>query len=254
MGKSLEQFFHLDEDEYRREISSYDEATLTALHQVTQQKLAGASASGGASIASTFFIGPIALVGTAISGRRVNVNARRLDIIKERLEAEGWAGYDMRKRDYFKPVVITSAIALVAPGADAVVGHFACHATMHAATNIHAATSSAAHHGATAAGQIAHHPEIFVKAMEHGALGQVGELTHHAVGHAVNAAPLNTTLAAHNASALGYTAGESAAKSIEVKLVKEGTSKAMGSAVTNIAEYISAKRAEVGSIGEVPDN
>ncbi|CAF9912261.1 MAG: hypothetical protein GOMPHAMPRED_007613 [Gomphillus americanus] len=252
MGKSFKQFCHFDKDEYRREISSYNKATLTALHQVTQQKIVGATAGASASLASTLLTGPIGLFGIAVSGRRIDVNMQRLDIIKERLDKEGWAGYDMRKRDYFKPVAITSAVAFVAPGADAVIGHFAGHAAMHAATNIHAATSSAAHHGATAAGQIAQHPETFVKAMEHGALGQVDELLHHTADHAANITPY-TTLAAHNANALGVAAGETLAKFGEGKLVEQAASKMTGAAVIKTAEIVSTKRAKFGPVVKVQE-
>ena len=252
MGKSFKQFCHFDEYEYRREISSYDEATLTALHQVTQQKIVGATAGASASLASTFFTGPVGFLGIAVSGRRIDVNMQRLDIIKKRLDEKGWTGYDLRKRDFFKPVAITSAVAFVAPGADAIIGHLAGHAAMHAATNIHAATSSAAHHGVTAANQIAEHPEIFAKAVEHGALGQVNELLHHTAGHTANIAPF-TTLAAHNANALGVAAGESLAKLGELKLIENATSKMTGTAVVKTAEVISRKGAQISPIVKVQE-
>lgn len=207
MGKSFEQFLHLDEVDYKREIFCLNENELRELQASASRKTLGASAAIGASLASIFLTGPLALISGAVSIRRLNVNDRRLDIINARMEEKGWAQYEVRKRDLAAPVAAIAIANLVVPGADALLGHFASHATTHFASTAHVATSAAAPHGAGVARVVAEHPEVFMRAVQHGAETQIAEITNGAIGHVASVVPV-TDLAGQCANSAGYTMGE----------------------------------------------
>lgn len=218
MGKSWDQFWDFDDDEYTEQISTLSREELEKLHAVVSQKVLGASAGVGAGIGGAFFTAGVSLAGSAISGRRVNVNGRRKKIVEKRLADEGWDKYKLRKRDMAIPIAAIGVIGMVAPGADAVIGHFASHAATHAATHAstHAASTAAAHHTADALRIAADHPETFTKAIEHGASNQLAELTNGAVGHIASTAPVND-LATYQANILGTAAGDVLMKTAEIK-------------------------------------
>ncbi|MCJ1244541.1 Ankyrin repeat domain-containing protein 44 [Trapelia coarctata] len=218
MGKSWDEFWDFDDDEYEKRVSTLSREDLQKLHAVVSQKVLGASAGVGAGIGGAFFTAGVSLVGSAIAGRRVNVNDRRKKIIEKRLADEGWDKYKIRKRDMIIPLAAIGVVGMVAPGADAVIGHFASHAATHAATHAstHVASTAAAHHTADAVRVAADHPETFAKAIEHGASNQLAELTNGAVGHIASTAPVND-LASYQANVLGSAAGDVLMKTAEVK-------------------------------------
>ena len=181
------------------------------------------------------------------------MSSRRLAIIEARLQEKGWAEYKLRKRDYAAPIAAIGVVGMVMPAADALVGHFAGHAATHCASTMHVATSAAAHHGADAASVVGHHPEVFMKAVEHGAQAQVSELTKGAVGHAASVVPVGD-LAVQNANAVGYAAGEVLMKTAELKstsfAVKRLTE--MGSRVLALLGNRCTKRRSVILVPDAP--
>lgn len=227
MGKSWDQFCHLDEADYTKQIATLSRPDLEKLHAIMTQKYLGACAGAGAGVGGAIFTLGVSLIGTAISSRRINVNLRRIKIIEERLEREDWDKYKIRARDVAIPLGAIAVVGMVAPGADAVIGHFANHAATHAATHAssHAATVAAAHHTADAARVAADHPEVFAKALEHGASNQLAELTNGAVGHLATNGPVQD-LATYQANILGNAAGDALMKTAEIKGATLGAGKA----------------------------
>lgn len=227
LEQSFEHFWHLDEDAFRRQVNSYNEEQLTALHASMSRKIVSAGASAGASVGGAFFTGGVSLLFTPIAARRYHVNAQRLDIIEARLKMKGWSGYRMKKRDFVIPVAAASVGLGVGIGADAVLSHVAADAA-----------GAAAIHGVDAARVTAENSAAFVHGAEYGALNQVSEVataaglgathyvTHQAAMHAVQHVPFNDILA-NEAANFGAHCGHAAAQAAESDILKAGVMKAV---------------------------
>ena len=94
--KKLENFAHLDEAAYWREICEMDRPRLQAEHKILKQALISAGAGGVASYAAALPTGGLSLIMTAVSARRINVNDRQRELVRQRLDEKGWDGHELR--------------------------------------------------------------------------------------------------------------------------------------------------------------
>lgn len=136
-------------------------------------------------------------------------------MIETRLKEMEWSQHELRKRDYAIPIAAVGVAAIIMPGADALIGHFAGHAATHVASTADAVTSAAAHNGGDAIKSVVEHPQVFATSAEHGVESQVNELTDGALGHVSTPGDYPDSVT-QNASDVGHAAGEALAKAGEV--------------------------------------
>lgn len=122
MGKSWEQFKHLDEAEYAQEIAPLSPEELTAEHGRITRKLIAASVGTGFGVIGLPASGGFSIIPTGIQGRRINVNRRRLKIIEARLAEIGAPKYHPHKRDFAIPTAVNLVSMGMSTGAESLVG------------------------------------------------------------------------------------------------------------------------------------
>lgn len=231
LSDSLDDFLEFNEPRFRHQILLYNQVELTALHACVKQKIISAGMSGTASLGAAFFTAGFTLVGAGIAARRLRVNERSLSTIEERLQKHGWAGYNLRKRDFGIPEIASMLGMGVGLDVDTVVGSMAG-----------AAAGAATMHGSDAVKYAIENPAPFYHGIQYGASATVSNVsgalsmegthnvTNHAALHAASLIPRQNVAAAQAANIgahVGYIATEGTARKVIKKGAQKGVQKGL---------------------------
>lgn len=143
LENGIDDFLDFSPHAYRRQISDLDEPQLRELHKQIQRKVVGAGAQIVAGGAGALASGGVSLLLSGVGSRRAKVNSQKVDIIEERLRAEGWQGHDFGFRDVIVGAGPAAVASVLAPGVEHVASAMIGHATTHGIA--HAAAATATH-------------------------------------------------------------------------------------------------------------
>jgi len=224
MGKGwehkVEETFHFDEDEYRREIANMRLDELQNREAVKLRQQIGAGVSLGAGIAATFLLGPAALLGVAYAGRRLDIASKKEAIVKAEIDRRNQEHYQPKKRDYFIPM----GAGMVGAG----LGGFLDGVTSQVASTV--ACHALAQHGSQAVATALAHPTMLVEGAVQGMGLQVHEMHQLLTGAVSQVSPFSTATGVYLAPGgsvaslpwlVGAQAGIPLSKGVESQVVSQ---------------------------------
>lgn len=100
-------------DSWAEKLRHMDEAELTRLDKEMKRGKISGNVSRTVGIAAAPVTLGASLVGSAVGFRKSQVNGQRIEMIKKRLQEEGWKGHEKSYRDYVAPLLMSSAGLLV---------------------------------------------------------------------------------------------------------------------------------------------
>jgi len=224
MGKGwehkIEETFHFDEDEYRREVANMRLDELQNREAVKLRQQIGAGVSLGAGIAATFLLGPAALLGVAYAGRRLDIASKKEAIVKAEIDRRNQEHYQPKKRDYFIPM----GAGMVGAG----LGGFLDGVTSQVASTV--ACHALAQHGSQAVATALAHPTMLVEGAVQGMGLQVHEMHQLLTGAVSQVSPFSTATGVYLAPGgsvaslpwlVGAQAGIPLSKGVESQVVSQ---------------------------------